>query len=42
MELEATPQVIDEALIRKMRPRSVFIDVSIDQGGCSTTSRQEA
>lgn len=39
MELEATPHVIDEALVRKMRPRSLFIDVSIDQGGCSTTSR---
>ncbi|HEY6572203.1 MAG TPA: alanine dehydrogenase [Candidatus Eisenbacteria bacterium] len=39
MELEATPQVLDDGLIRKMRPRSVFLDVSIDQGGCSTTSR---
>jgi alanine dehydrogenase len=39
MDLEATPHVLDEALIRKMRPRSIFIDVSIDQGGCSTTSR---
>jgi alanine dehydrogenase len=39
MDLEAAPHVIDEALVRKMRPRSVFIDVAIDQGGCSTTSR---
>ena len=39
IQMEATPHVLDEDLIGKMRPRSVFIDVSIDQGGCSTTSR---
>jgi alanine dehydrogenase len=39
IELEATPHVIDDELVRTMRPRSLFIDVSIDQGGCSTTSR---
>lgn len=39
IQMEATPHLIDEALVRRMRPRSVFIDVSIDQGGCSTTSR---
>lgn len=39
IRMEATPHVLDERLIRKMRPRSVFLDVSIDQGGCSTTSR---
>jgi alanine dehydrogenase len=39
IRLEATPHVLDEALIRKMKPRSVFLDVAIDQGGCSTTSR---
>lgn len=39
IQLEATPHLIDEVLIRRMKPRSVFIDVSIDQGGCSTTSR---
>ncbi|HEX7077409.1 MAG TPA: alanine dehydrogenase [Candidatus Eisenbacteria bacterium] len=39
IQLEATPHLLDEALIRRMRPRSVFLDVSIDQGGCSTTSR---
>jgi alanine dehydrogenase len=39
MRLEATPHLLDETLIRRMRPRSVFLDVSIDQGGCSTTSR---
>jgi alanine dehydrogenase len=39
IRLEATPHVLDDALIRSMKPRSVFLDVSIDQGGCSTTSR---
>ncbi|HEU4764144.1 MAG TPA: alanine dehydrogenase [Candidatus Eisenbacteria bacterium] len=37
--METTPHVLDERLVRSMRPRSVFLDVSIDQGGCSTTSR---
>jgi alanine dehydrogenase len=37
--LEVTPHLLDEEMIGAMRPRSVFIDVSIDQGGCSTTSR---
>jgi alanine dehydrogenase len=39
MEMEATPHLLDEQLIGRMRPRSVFLDVAIDQGGCSTTSR---
>jgi alanine dehydrogenase len=39
IQLEATPHVLDDALIRTMKPRAVFLDVSIDQGGCSTTSR---
>jgi alanine dehydrogenase len=39
IQLETTPHLLDEALIRKMRPRSVFLDIAIDQGGCSTTSR---
>ena len=39
IELETTPQILDKELIRKMKPRSVFLDISIDQGGCSTTSR---
>jgi alanine dehydrogenase len=37
--MESTPHVMDERLVRSMRPRSVFLDISIDQGGCSTTSR---
>ena len=39
IEMEATPHLLDEGLVKRMRPRSVFLDVSIDQGGCSTTSR---
>jgi alanine dehydrogenase len=39
IEMETTPHLLDDGLIRRMRPRSVFLDVSIDQGGCSTTSR---
>ena len=39
LTMEATPHLLDRELVRKMRPGSVFVDVSIDQGGCSTTSR---
>jgi alanine dehydrogenase len=39
IEMEATPHLLDRALVRRMRPGSVFVDVAIDQGGCSTTSR---
>ncbi|OGC78694.1 MAG: hypothetical protein A2Z27_01865 [candidate division Zixibacteria bacterium RBG_16_50_21] len=39
IQMEATPHIINDDLIKKMKPRSVFIDISIDQGGCSTTSR---
>jgi alanine dehydrogenase len=39
IQMEATPHLLDEALIQRMKPRSVFLDISIDQGGCSTTSR---
>lgn len=34
-----TPHVITKAMIEGMQPGSVFVDVSIDQGGCSETSR---
>ena len=33
------PKLISEALVRKMSPGSVIVDVAIDQGGCSETSR---
>ena len=36
---ERTPNLITRDMMRAMKPRSVFIDVSIDQGGCSETSR---
>lgn len=33
------PKIVSRATIASMRPGSVFVDVSIDQGGCSETSR---
>lgn len=36
---ERTPILITREMMRRMKPRSVFIDVSIDQGGCAETSR---
>lgn len=33
------PKLISRALIQSMRPGSVLVDVSIDQGGCAATSR---
>jgi alanine dehydrogenase len=36
---ERTPILITREMLRAMKPRSVFIDVSIDQGGCAETSR---
>jgi alanine dehydrogenase len=33
-----TPMVVSEDLVRTMKPGSVIIDVSIDQGGCFETS----
>ena len=33
------PKLISRALIKSMRPGSVLVDVAIDQGGCSETSR---
>lgn len=34
-----TPHVITESMVQKMRPGSLIIDLSIDQGGCVETSR---
>ncbi len=39
IQLETTPHLLNDEMMRRMRPRSVFMDISIDQGGCSTTSR---
>lgn len=36
---ERAPHVVTEEMIKGMRPGSVLIDVSIDQGGCADTSR---
>ncbi len=33
------PLVVTRAMVRGMRPRSLIIDMSIDQGGCVETSR---
>jgi alanine dehydrogenase len=35
----ATPRIITREMIRSMGPKAVFVDISIDQGGCSETSR---
>jgi alanine dehydrogenase len=34
-----TPQLLDEALVKRMLEGSALVDLAIDQGGCSTTSR---
>jgi alanine dehydrogenase len=36
---ERSPIVVQREMVQKMKPRSVIIDVSIDQGGCIETSR---
>jgi len=33
------PEVISAAMVKKMQPGSVIVDVAIDQGGCVATSR---
>lgn len=33
------PRVITREMIRKMKPRSIVMDISIDEGGCFETSR---
>jgi len=35
----SAPKLVSAAMIRKMRPGSVVVDVAIDQGGCFETSR---
>jgi alanine dehydrogenase len=36
---ERPPHVITRTMVRSMRPRSLIMDVSIDEGGCVETSR---
>ena len=36
---ERAPVLVSREMVRGMKPRSVIIDVSIDQGGCIETSR---
>src|SRR5207253_8032141 len=33
------PKLINRDMLRRMRPGSVLVDIAIDQGGCSETSR---
>lgn len=33
------PKLINRAMLRAMKPGSVFVDIAIDQGGCAETSR---
>jgi alanine dehydrogenase len=34
-----SPIIVTREMVKKMKHRSIFIDISIDQGGCSETSR---
>ncbi len=36
---QRAPVIVTRAMVQNMKPRSVIIDVSIDQGGCFETSR---
>lgn len=36
---ELTPVLITREMVQKMKPRSVLMDISIDEGGCCETSR---
>jgi alanine dehydrogenase len=33
------PKLISRSLVRRMKPGSAIVDISIDQGGCAETSR---
>jgi alanine dehydrogenase len=35
----AAPRLVTRAMVRRMRPGSVIVDIAIDQGGCCETSR---
>lgn len=38
-QLGRTPCIVTEAMVQEMKPGSVIVDVSIDQGGCFETSQ---
>jgi alanine dehydrogenase len=35
----AAPKLVSRRMVKRMRPGSVIVDISIDQGGCFETSR---
>ncbi|MGH8265453.1 MAG: alanine dehydrogenase, partial [Steroidobacteraceae bacterium] len=35
----AAPKLVTRAMVKKMKPGAVMVDISIDQGGCFETSR---
>ncbi len=39
---QRTPVIVTRDMVRSMKPRSVIMDVSIDEGGCVETSRPTA
>jgi alanine dehydrogenase len=39
IKAERAPHILTEEMVKIMKPGSILIDVSIDQGGCSATSR---
>jgi len=39
IKAERAPHIITEEMVKSMKPGSILIDVSIDQGGCCATSR---
>jgi alanine dehydrogenase len=36
----SAPKLVSAALVKRMKPGSVIVDVAIDQGGCIATSRE--
>ncbi len=36
---KSAPKLVTHAMVKKMQPGSVIIDIAIDQGGCTETSR---
>jgi len=37
---DRAPTLVEEGLVKRMRPGSVIVDVAIDQGGCIATSQE--